>query len=241
MNKLWMTVLALLMVAMGLSAGDKKEWTVGTNAEFAPFSYVDDDGLKGFEIDIVEELSQRMNYLVKWVDMPFEALIPEVMMGNVDLVAAGITITEERAKRVAFSQPYLSGDPLVILSLSTAYTLEDLPNLTVAVNESYTADLYLSDNSKIDLMRLPTPVEGMLALKSGRADVFVTAKNTVLPLMQSDADLPYQLSVIPATEENCAFFASIKNQELIDKCNLVIQEMIADGTVNTLKAKWGLS
>ena len=73
---------------------------VGTNAEFAPFSFREGNKIVGFDIDIAREVCQRLGKEMELKDMPFDALLPELTLGSVHFVAAGMSCTEERAKRV---------------------------------------------------------------------------------------------------------------------------------------------
>ena len=213
---------------------------VGTNAEFAPFTFIDDGEIVGFEIDMAREVCRRLGYEMQLVDLPFDSLIPEITTGAVHFVAAGMTVTEERAKKVCFTIPYLSEDPLVMVSLSNLniQNLEDLKQYNVVVNEGYTADLFLSEKLNTPLMRLPHPVDGFLALQSGRADLFVTARNTLKPFLSTY----HSLFVVPIEEssENCAMMVSKEYPQLLESLNVVLQNMIADGNVDLLKEKWGI-
>ena len=153
---------------------------VGTNAEFPPFSFIENKTIIGFDIDVAKEVAKRLDQPIEWKDMPFDALIPDTILGRVDFVAAGMSYTEERAKRVLFTKPYLTEDPLVILSASEQpLGLDDLNNKTVVVIEGFTADLLMSSKNGFNLIRLPAQADGFMAIKSGRADAFVTAKSTV--------------------------------------------------------------
>lgn len=150
---------------------------VGTNAEFPPFCYLENKTLVGFDIDIAKEVVKRLGKTIEFKDMPFDALIPEITLGHVDFVAAGMSYTKERANRVLFTKSYLLNDPFVILSATTKkYTLNDLKDKTVIVIEGFTADHFLSSKVETCLIRLPTQADGFMAIESGRADAFVTAK-----------------------------------------------------------------
>ena len=61
----------------------------------------------GYDIDLIRAIADKAGYDIKVVNMGFDALIPALGMGVVDVVAAGVTITEERAKRVDFTNETL--------------------------------------------------------------------------------------------------------------------------------------
>jgi arginine/lysine/histidine transporter system substrate-binding protein len=111
---------------------------VGTNAEFPPFSFRDNDSITGFDIDVITEVFKRLDKKFTLKDLPFDALIPEIQIGNTQVIAAGITPTEERAQQALFTKPHLTGNPLVIISLKNGQPLTSLADLIgkdVVVNE----------------------------------------------------------------------------------------------------------
>ena len=90
---------------------------VGTSADFPPFSFRDkDDVITGFDIDVVKEAAKRLNLEIDLQDRPFGTLLPQIELGQIHVIAAGMTPTEERAKRVHFSRPYLSSNLVLIVS-----------------------------------------------------------------------------------------------------------------------------
>lgn len=80
---------------------------VGTCADFAPFEYMENDKLLGFDIDLMNYIAARIGYGVEFVNMPFDKLIPSVVNGEVDCAISAITITKERESVIDYSIPYL--------------------------------------------------------------------------------------------------------------------------------------
>lgn len=82
----------------------------GTAAITEPFSFVDGTHqIVGVDIEIAARVAQKMGLTLKVVNMDFGAMIPALISGKVDMIGACITITEERAKSVLFSDPYYVG------------------------------------------------------------------------------------------------------------------------------------
>ena len=125
---------------------------VGTNAEFPPFSYIENKAIVGFDIDVAKEVAQRLGKTIQIKDMPFDALIPDIALGHVDFVAAGMSYTEERAKRASFTKSYFE-DPLMIFS-KRPLSFDKLKGKKVVVVQGFTADLLMSSQKNIDLIRL---------------------------------------------------------------------------------------
>lgn len=215
---------------------------VGTNSEYAPFSFMDNNTLSGFDIDLVHEVAARLGKTVQWQDMPFDALIPALQSGTIHVIATGITPTPERAERVNFTQVYLKGDPLLIVSRADnpLKTIDSLTNKSVAVNEGFTADYYMAKIKGPQLIRLASPLESFMALDSNRVDALVSAQNNVKPLIESYGAQKFSIAQIPDTNDEYALAVSKKYPETLDHINATLDEMLADGTIDNLKKKWKL-
>ena len=227
------------------NAYDGNAITVGTNSEFPPFSFKSNGKLVGFDIDIANEVCRRLHKNVHFKDMPFDALLPDLLFGNIDFIAAGMSYTAERAERVSFTKPYLTDDPLMVLMLTSSaphryITIDDLFGKTVVVNEGYTADLYLSGKPGIHLLRLAAPSDAFLALKNGRADAFITAESTVKSFLKTQDPSQFQSDAIDGMTETCAIVVSKKNPQLLIEIQSVLDSMAKDGALDQIKTKWKL-
>ena len=219
---------------------------VGTNAEFQPFTFKKNGKIVGFDIDVIAEVSKRIDKEMVLKDMPFDALIPEIQLGNIHVIAASMTPTKERAKRVLFTKPYFDSDPLVIITSvknqETIKKVQDLVGKRVAVNEGYTADMYMSKIEGIDLKRLYSTMisEGLLALQSNRADAFVASRSSTQPYFEQYGTQEFNVVPIEGTEETDALAISKHYPELHTEIQEALDAMQEDGTLQQLKKKWGL-
>ncbi|WP_415035654.1 transporter substrate-binding domain-containing protein [Azonexus sp.] len=83
---------------------------LGTAAVTEPFSFVDgSQQVVGFDIELAKLVAKQQGKTLEVVNMEFGSLIPALLSGKVDMIAACITITEERAQKVLFSEPYYTG------------------------------------------------------------------------------------------------------------------------------------
>lgn len=90
--------------------GAKGVLKLGTAAVTEPFSFVDGSrNVVGFDIELATLVAQKLDMKLEVVNMDFGAMIPALVSGKVDMIAACITITDERAKSVLFSEPYYTG------------------------------------------------------------------------------------------------------------------------------------
>lgn len=228
------------LFSFGLQASESV-LVVGTNAEFPPFSFVQDRKIVGFDIDVVNEVAKRLHKEILLKDMPFDALIPQVILGHVDLVAAGMSYTEERAKRVLFTKSYLDTDPLVVFSpAKSVVSFDEIKGKTIVVVEGFTSDQLMSSVKGINLMRLNTQTDAFMAIKCGRADAFITAKSTVDAFFENQDASQYHTEVIAGSGETCALIVPKNKSEVLTEVQKMLDAMENDGTMDKLKAKWKL-
>jgi len=216
---------------------------VGTNAEYPPFTFMQNNEIVGFDISLMREVCRRLGFTMQLKDMSFDILVPEVQRGSIDLIAAGMTPTPERAQALIFTDAYYTGDPLVIVS-SLDHPIKNLDELisgaSVVVNDGYTADIYMSGIAGVQLRRLPNPAGAFLALESGRTDAYVTAQSTVASFLKNN-DKNFSVIPLPGTAENYAFALSPQRADLLPKINDLLRVLKEEGFLKTLEEKWGLA
>ena len=99
---------ALAIAAFAGNAMARDTLRVGTEPTFAPFEFLDTktQEFSGFDIDLIKAVADKAGYDVKVMNMGFDALIPALSAGTIDVIASGISITEERQKKVDFTSAY---------------------------------------------------------------------------------------------------------------------------------------
>ena len=99
------------------SSGSKGVLRLGTSSVTEPFSFVDGSGgIVGFDIELARYIAKKLDKRLEIVNMEFGAMIPALISGKVDMIAACITITDERAKKVLFSDPYYVGGIAAVIN-----------------------------------------------------------------------------------------------------------------------------
>lgn len=223
----------------------ENDLVVGTNSEFQPFTFMDQNQIVGFDIDVITEVAKRLKKNLILQNMPFEALIPEIQLGNIQVIAAGMTPSDQRAERVFFTKKIFAGDPLVIVTLKKNSDIKDLKDLyhkNVLVNEGYTSDLELSKTPEIQLTRLASPLisDGLLALENESGSAFVASQSSIAPYFKKFGKEEFNIIPIEGTEEADALAVSKHYPELLSLINDTINSMEADGTLKGIQEKWEL-
>lgn len=120
-------ILFLMLILSSLSFTAKKLY-VGTNAEFAPYEYLENGKMVGFDIELMDAIGEELGYEIVWSNMSFDGLLPALQMKKIDAVIAGMSQTPERQKAVTFSMPYLlfsSDEHYVIVNEESSYVKKE--------------------------------------------------------------------------------------------------------------------
>ena len=139
MKKILSLILAaalLCCAAFTLVACNKTEGEiiVQTNAYFAPFEYYDGTKIVGVDVEIMELVGKKLNKDIKWQDGDFGIIIDTVSAGTLaDCGAAGLTITDERAAKVDFSNPYYTSIQYVIVPNDSDIATKTVDGVTYVV------------------------------------------------------------------------------------------------------------
>lgn len=218
---------------------------VGISPDYPPYAQIDlaTGQIVGLEVDVINEIAQRLGKKLIIKDMPFNTLIVELIAGQIDVIAAGMCPSEERKKTILFSYPYIDNDENVMISKKSNPAITDIQDVfgkPVAVNIGYTAETYLSKYPQIELIRLESPADGFMALKTDSVYAFTVAKsifNKFLDKQPQGND--YQYFALPSSADACALAFAKSNSRLQQEIDPIINQMIEDGTMQVIKKKWG--
>ena len=240
-------ILALVLVCMFALTGMAMAETLkmGTNAAFPPYEFYDDETgeIVGIDAEVAAAIAGKLGYELEIVDMDFDALIPAVANGKIDVVLAGLTVTEERKQNVDFTASYATGVQVVIVKEDSEVTLDALfadgASHKIGVQQGTTGDLYctwdLEDAGKATVERFKTGTDAVLALTSGKVDCVVIDNEPAKNFVAANEGLKI-LDTEYITEEYAIALA--KGSELTEKINAALEELIADGTVKAIVDKY---
>lgn len=233
-------LLALVMTVAfaacsGQNNGDseaKTEVVMGTNAAFPPFEYVDDNGdFDGFDVALSKEIAAKMGADLKVLDMEFNSLISAIETDQVDFVAAGMTVNEDRLKSVDFSEPYFDASQVIIVMSDEEEikTGADLANKKIGVQEATTGDIYCTDNIEgAEISRFKKGVDAVIDLINGRVDAVVIDALPAAEFVKMN-DGKIKILDEPLTEEKYAIAVKKGDTEMLETINGVIAELKENG------------
>ena len=142
------SVFLVVSPAFAASVMDKSVIIVGTEGTYPPFEYYDDNNaLTGFDIELMDLIGGKIGRRIQVVDMAFDGLIPALITGKIDLIAAAMNATAERRRAVDFTDIYQIADGAVLTKAGneSIKSLADLNGKTIGVQLGTTEDLYLTD------------------------------------------------------------------------------------------------
>lgn len=223
-------------------AKENKRLIVGTNPEFPPFEYVNNDGeVDGFDVALMYAIGEKIGYDIEFVSMEFKSLVASVQTGNLDASIAGMTVTPERQESVDFTQSYYEAVQYIVVPKgSKLKTLSDLNGKKVAVQEGTTGDILVTpeDNEIITdtstvVKRFKKGADAILELKNGGVDAVVIDANPAMRFVEANEDA---LTYFPddSSSEEYAIAVSKDKPEVLDLLNEGLAEVKADGTYDKL-------
>jgi polar amino acid transport system substrate-binding protein len=129
----------------GLAAGqdDQEVIRIGSDIPYKPFEYRNEQGdLVGFDVDVAEAVfAEQIGREYEFVQTGFDTIIPSLNNGNFRIIMSAMTINDQRAEQVDFSDPYfVAFQTVAILEGSDIQSLEDLRGQTVAVQKGTTGE-----------------------------------------------------------------------------------------------------
>lgn len=105
----------VLGCGLATTAYAQDPYTVGVEASFPPWAYVEGGEFKGIAIDAMEAIAEEAGIEIEFQDMPFPSLIPALAAEKIDILATGLTVTEERSQNIDFTIPWWETNDVVLV------------------------------------------------------------------------------------------------------------------------------
>lgn len=211
--------------------------TVGTNAEFPPFEYVDDNGeADGFDMALVKAIGEKLGVEVVIENMEFASLVSSIG-SKIDIAAAGMTVTDERKESVDFTNSYYEAVQYVILPAdSEIAAAADLEGKTIGVQLGTTGDFIAEEIAGSTVSQYNKAVDAVNDLINGRVDCVIIDKN---PALVFESKFEGQVVAVDGAQfdfepEEYAIALPKGDTVLLDQINAALEEIKADGTFDEL-------
>ncbi|MGD0812509.1 MAG: transporter substrate-binding domain-containing protein [Verrucomicrobiota bacterium] len=171
--------LAILLCALsGCSPKPHPQLIVGMELAYPPFEMIDTQGRPaGVSVDLARALGQYLDRELEIANIPFDGLIPSLQTHKIDLIISSMTATPERAKSIAFSDPYLTTGLCLLVGKSSpiqSIAEADQPGRTIVVKRGTTGHIYAADHiKKARLLVVDKEDACVLEVVQGKADAFI--------------------------------------------------------------------
>ncbi|WP_107498245.1 transporter substrate-binding domain-containing protein [Thalassobius sp. I31.1] len=227
-----------------------KEVVIVTENAYPPLQFVDGDGnAVGWEYDAMTEIAERLNITVTYENISWDAMIASVSQGQFDMGMTGITIREDRAEVVDFSDAYMRSEMVMLVRgdedrFSDAAGFAADADLLIGAQPGTTPfyvgiyEVLDGDEANPRMQLFETFGAGVEALKTGDVDLVLT-DGTAGNGYVAASDGGLQIVGGPLGTEDFGFIFP-KGSDLVEPMNAAIAAMQADGTMDALNTKWFL-
>ena len=227
-----------------------QEIVVATENAYPPLQFIDGDGnAVGWEYDAMVEVAERLNATIVYENISWDAMIPAVSEGQFDMGMTGITIREDRAEIVDFSDTYMTSEMVMLVrgdeerfSDAASFAADD--DLLVAAQPGTTPfyvavyDVLDADEANPRIQLFETFGAGVQALRNGDVDLVLTdgtAGNGYVDASNGGLKIVGEKL---GTEDFGFIFP--RGSELVGPINAAIADMQSDGTIDALNTRWFL-
>ena len=204
---------------------------IGNNAEYPPFESVDASGkIVGFDPDIIAAIAKAAGFEFELINTRWDGIFVALASGEFGAVISAATITDERKQTVDFSDPYFNaGQMIAVKQGSPIKTPADLDGKKVGVQLGTTGDIWVSDNTKAEVVRYDEITLAFQALGNGDIDAIVNDGPTSADIIKANPELGATLVGEPFTEENYGIAVSKDKPELLAAINKGLAAVKASG------------
>jgi arginine/ornithine transport system substrate-binding protein len=251
MKKLLISLIALsfILTAGNVFAKDWKKIRVGVEGAYPPFSFVTPDGkLEGFDIDIAKAVVKAAGAEIELVTSDWDGIIPGLLAKKFDCIIASMSITEERKKKVNFSDKYYNTPAKFVQKkgLIKTYSKDAIKGKTVGVQRATIHENFITDNfgKEVTIKTYGTQEEVYLDIIAGRLDMFFSdsiaaSEGFLMKAEGKDFQFIGPDFADPKWFGDGAGIAVRKSDTgLVDALNAGIAKIRADGTYKKIQDKY---
>ncbi|MGV8935547.1 MAG: ABC transporter substrate-binding protein [Allorhizobium sp.] len=218
------------------------EFKFANSGAYPPFSFVNDQNtVIGFDVDIGNEIAKRLGVKPVSISTAWDGIIAGLLAKKYDAVIGSMTITAEREKVVDFVGPYYrSGRGIFVADGSAVKSLDDLKGKTVGVTLGETHEKWAREKGGWDIKTYKGLPELFLELKAGRVEAIIVDSVPVAVAVKESGEKIRKLEIANLDDSDVNIGIAIRkgNPDLKAAMQKALDEMMADGTYETISMKW---
>ncbi len=233
----------IVLAALALSAcgGGAQKVQVATDATWPPFEMIDESTkqIVGFDIDLMNAVAKAGGFEVEFVNVSWDPLLAGVAQCQYDAAISAMTITEERAQSMGFSDPYFAAGQIVTVRFdeTAIASKDDLSGKTVGAQLGTTGAFYVEKISGATLKTYDSIDLAYQDLMNGQIDAVIADNPLAIGYVGQNADKLKTVGEV-LTDEYYGIAVCKTDTELLAKVNKGLAEVKASGQVEELTAKW---
>lgn len=221
----------------------KKVVKIGSETTFPPFEFQDEKTKEyvGFDIDLAKAVFTKAGYEPEIVSTQFDGLIPALDAGVIDAIVSGMQITEERSKKVLFSNPYYeSGQNILVRADNTAIkNWNDLEGKKIGVQIGTTGAAEAKKVPNANIREFNNTSEANLELKAGGVDAVVNSVPVNAYYLKNGGGAKDAKMVGDIHRAlYCGIAVKKGNTEMVEKINKALEEIKQSGEYDKICEKW---
>lgn len=236
--------LAWALPRVSIAAEGLKSVTVGVVTIAPPFSFLSNGKHSGISNDILQRVAKLEKFEINYVPLKFDALIPAIQAGQIDIAVSGIFVTEARKRIVDFSDPYFVQGGIVVVPLdSPMKSLADLKGKTLACEQGSAALAIARENAEswgVTLRVLPDPANMQLAMKTRDVDAMIYDSGVVAYQIRVEGSKPTIRQISDVLKPTGIAFAFPKGSKMVEVVNRGMAQMQAAGEINQIKKSYNM-
>jgi ABC-type amino acid transport substrate-binding protein len=212
--------------------------TVGSDIPYPPFEQGKKGSYTGFDVELMGAIGKEIGREPEFIDSSFETIFRDLAQGKFEAVMSAATITEEREKVVAFSNPYYLSEQAILVKEGSSITgLSDLKGKVVGAQQGTTGlELGKEKAEASELRPFPEGPDADNALKAGTVEAVIIDA----PVAKQQAEELGGIEVVEKvpTDETYGIAISKENPELVEQINEGLKKTIEDGSYAKVYEKW---
>ncbi|WP_457858186.1 ABC transporter substrate-binding protein [Psychrobacter pulmonis] len=217
---------------------------IGTEGAYAPFNYTNADGtLGGFDVEIANAICDDLQMTCEIIAQDWDGIIPGLKAGKYDAIVAAMSVTPERAKQVAFTDPYFSNALVFLAKKDSNFdptNSSDIDAHSIAAQRSTISSQWLENAyPKADMKLYDTLSNAFLDLGSGRVDAMISDKLPALEWLGSASGSNYAIKGDEIDiNDNFSIAVRPNDEALQTKINKSLANLKSNGTYDKINQKY---
>lgn len=235
-------MVAVVLSGCGGQSANLKVLKVGMDAAFAPFEFQDDksNDYAGFDVDLMKAIAKQMGVEVQFQNISFDGLIPALDSNNIDVIASGMTIKEDRKAKVIFSQPYFkSGLSILVKSDNqTIQSFKDLAGKKIGVQIGSTSADEAKKIPNAQVREFNTPPDAFTELSNGGVDAVINDLPVNQDYVNHSANKAVKIVGDLLQAEDYGLAVAKNNPELAKKIDDALAAIKQNGEYDKIYQQW---